>query len=169
MIFGSVLALFAGAIAVAAFLHRAPDNVQVLATRKDCLRAFDNATCEQIVDAALKIHLKSAPRFFERRMCEMSFGEGRCRAIAQVPSTVYVPDVAVILAARGADATGLLPLYLGRSGEKADENGARRVYYRGAAIGTLSDIRFGGAEISRVADFKGTPMTVAEVERLLHR
>jgi len=143
--------------------------VKVLATRKDCLRAFDNATCEGIVDAALKIHVKSAPRFFERRMCELSFGEGQCRAIAQVPSTVYVPDVAVILAARGADASGLLPLYLGRSGEKAGEDGSRRVYYRGNAIGLLSDIRFGGAQISRVADFKGAPITVTEVERLLHR
>jgi uncharacterized protein YgiB involved in biofilm formation len=168
-IFGGVLALFAAVIVVGALLHRAPDNVLVLATRKDCLRAFDNGTCERIVDAALKIHVKSAPRFFERETCELSFGEGRCRAIAQVPSTVYVPDLAVILAARGSNAGGLLPAYLGRSGEKASDDGSRRVYYRGTAIGRLSDVKFGGAQISRVADLKGAPLTVGEVERLLKR
>jgi len=141
----------------------------VLATRHDCLRAFDGDMCEALVNAALKIHVKSAPRFFERSTCELSFGQGRCRAIAQIPSTVFVPDVAVILAAHGSAAEGLLPAYVGPSGEKPAPNGARRIYYRGSPIGMLSDVRFGGAEISRVADLKGTPMTVEAVERLLKR
>jgi hypothetical protein len=163
------MAVIAVAVVVAALWHTPPKNVLVLATDRDCARRFDEATCGKIVDAALRIHVKTAPRFLNRRTCELAFGAGECREIEQKPASMFVPEIAVILAAHDAEPDGLLPLHFGPSGEAPAADGSRRVYYGGVAVGSMLTVRFGGARLPRVADLKGVPMTIGRVEKLRKR
>jgi uncharacterized protein YgiB involved in biofilm formation len=168
-VFVIVLVVVAFAVLAGALWHREPDTALVLATRQDCLRAFDAKQCRAIVDAALEIHARTAPRFLSRSTCELSFGSGACREMSDgIAGHIFLPEVAAILASReGDDDEGqLLPLYFGPKREKGNGLEGRRVYYRGLAAGVLSDVRFGGAEISRIVDLNGKPITASTVKKL---
>lgn len=162
------MAILLAGIVVAAVLYRAPHHVLALATRDDCLRRFDGETCRDLVAAAWQVHLQSAPRYLDSWSCETAFGSGRCRKAEaeEAEADLFVPEIAVILAAHDAEPRGLLPLYLGPKNEKPGADGARRVYYSGAAVGYFSDVKFGGADLARVADLSGIPMTVEAVAAL---
>lgn len=169
--FVAVLTLVTVSVVVGAFRHRANDTVLVLATQTDCLRAFDEEKCRAIVAAAMKIHAQSAPRFMSRQSCELAFGAGRCRAVdasMPPPISMFAPDVAVVLAARGGATKDLLPLYFGASREAAARDG-QRVYFRGAAVGRFMEVRFGGAELSRVVDLSGKPISPDRLAKLRGR
>jgi uncharacterized protein YgiB involved in biofilm formation len=165
-IFVGVLVVVAAIVVFAALRHRGPDTALVLATDQDCLRAFDKEACEQIVSNALAIHARTAPSFHTQRVCELSFGEGGCRQVKDsvFGGQAYAPKVAAVLASRDGDRRDLLPLYFGR-GTKDNES-TRRVYFRGVAIGMLSQDKFGGAQISRIVDVKGKPISSSAVRKL---
>lgn len=164
--FVAVLAVAAIAVVFFALNRKAPDTALVIATEGDCLRAFDKTTCDDIVAAALAVHGRTAPRFFDVDLCELSFGAGGCRAVqnGMVPSRSYAPKIAVILAPRDGDLRELVPLYFA-AGDDGGE-GPRRVFYRGSAVGTLSQDVFAGAQLSRVAGKDGKPITSGAVRKL---
>lgn len=172
-IFVIVLVIAAVGVVVAALWHRDPDSALVLATHHDCLRSFDADQCEAIVHAALAIHARTAPGFVEQNTCELSFGAGACRQVTQGTGMgrAFAPDIAVILASRDGDndEDSLLPLYFGPKREAGLRVEGRRIYYHGLAVGVLSEVKFGGAEISRVVDLAGKPMTSAVVKKLRQR
>jgi uncharacterized protein YgiB involved in biofilm formation len=165
-VFLGVLAVVAAVVVFAAFRHQGPDTALVLATDQDCLRAFDRDACGQIVSNALAIHARTAPSFHSERVCEMSFGAGGCRPVKDsvFGGQAYAPKVAAILASRTGDRRDLLPLYFGKGAVKEDS--ARRVYFRGVAIGVLSQDKFGGAQISRIVDVNGKPISSGAVRKL---
>jgi uncharacterized protein YgiB involved in biofilm formation len=172
-VFLMLLAAIGIVVTAAAFWHRDPDTALVLATPHDCRRAFDVEQCAAIVHAALDIHARTAPGFNERSTCELSFGAGQCRQLGRGAGLgdSFVPEIAVVLASRDGvdDASGLLPLYYGSRNERATAEGGRRVYYHGLAVGVLSEVKFGGADISRFVDLSGKPMTSAKVRKLRGR
>jgi uncharacterized protein YgiB involved in biofilm formation len=172
-IFLIVLGVAAVVLVVAALWHREPDTALVLATHHDCLRSFDADQCEAIVQAALAIHARTAPGFMAQNTCELSFGMGACRQVTQGTGmgAVFTPDIAVILASRDGDndEDSLLPLYFGPNRDAGSRVDGRRIYYHGLAVGVLSEVKFGGAEISRVVDLSGKPMTSAVVKGLRQR
>lgn len=165
-VFVACLVIGAAVVLFAALRHRAPDTALVLATDQDCLRAFDAAACEKIVASAFAIHARTAPSFYSAQLCEMNFGAGGCRAVKDsvFGDGAYAPKVAAVVAARNGDQRDLLPVYFGP--HSASDQGPRRVYYRGVAVGTLAQDRFGGAQISRLVDLKGAPITSATVRKL---
>jgi hypothetical protein len=164
--FVAVLAVAAAAVVFFALSRKVPDTALVIATEQDCLRAFDKATCDDIVTAAMTVHGRTAPRFFDAELCELSYGAGGCRAVqdGMVPSRSFAPKIAVILAPRDGDLRELVPLYFA-PGEEGGV-GPRRVFYRGSAIGTLSQDVFAGAQLSRVAGKDGKPLTSGAVRKL---
>ena len=58
----------------------------------------------------------------------------------------------------------LLPLYFGKGAK--EEASTRRVYFRGVAVGMLSQDKFGGAQISRIVDVNGKPISSGAVRKL---
>jgi uncharacterized protein YgiB involved in biofilm formation len=169
-IFVIVLVVAAVAAVAAALMYRAPDTALVLATRHDCLRAFDDTRCRTLVGKAMTIHARTAPRFFAQRTCELDFGVGTCRELTDsMGAPMYLPAVAVILASRAGDGDeDVLPLYLGPKSERRAAAG-QRVYFHGLAAGVLSEGRFGGADISMVANLEGKPMTSAMLRKIRQR
>ncbi len=163
--------LVAGVIAIVAgvFWYRGPDSALVLATRNDCLRSFDDATCRDIVARAFKIHAQTAPRFATSELCQLSYGEDGCRPAdgEAGPLSFFVPVIAVILATRvdRAHVDALVPLYAGPP-DRGPTGDATPIYYRGRAIGTLQSKRFGGADISMVRDLSGNALTGERVRSL---
>jgi uncharacterized protein YgiB involved in biofilm formation len=166
VMFVGVLVVVAAVVVFAALRHRGPDTALVLATDQDCLRAFDKDACGQIVSNALVIHARTAPSFHSQRVCEMSFGAGGCRPVKDsvFGGQAYAPKVAAILASRDGDRRDLLPLYFGKGAK--DEQSTRRVYFRGVAVGMLSQDKFGGAQISRIVDVNGKPISSGAVRKL---
>lgn len=166
VVFVGVLVAVAAVVVFAALRHRGPDSALVLATDQDCLRAFDKDACGQIVSNALVIHARTAPSFQSQRVCEMSFGANGCRPVKDsvFGGQAYAPKVAAILASRDGDRRDLLPLYFGKGAK--DEQSTRRVYFRGVAIGMLSQDKFGGAQISRIVDVNGKPISSGAVRKL---
>ena len=164
--------LVAGVVALAAavFWYRGPDSALVLATRNDCLRSFDDATCRDIVARAFKIHAQNAPRFATSELCQLSYGEDGCRPAdgEAGPLSFFVPVIAVILATRDSNdhVDALLPLYAGPANRGGTPNDSTPIYYRGRAIGTLQSKRFGGADISMVRDPSGNALTGESVRSL---
>ncbi|MBP6012498.1 MAG: DUF1190 domain-containing protein [Alphaproteobacteria bacterium] len=168
-VFGGVLALIAVFVVASALLRRPSDAALVLATSGDCLRVFDNDACADIVAKADDIHTRTAPRFPERHFCTMMFGDGCTRAAGPTgAAATYVPEIAVILMTRAKDdePPALLPLYLGMPRANETVETGRRVFYRGIAVGQFYQNRFGGAQLSRVNNASGQPLTSADVQRL---
>ena len=62
------------------------------------------------------------------------------------------------------DRRDLLPLYFGKGAVK-DES-TRRVYFRGVAVGVLSQDKFGGAQISRIVDVNGKSISSGAIRKL---
>ncbi len=93
-------------------------------------------------------------------------GAGGCRPVQDsvFGGQAYAPKIAAILASRTGDRRDLLPLYFGKGAVKEDS--ARRVYFRGVAIGVLSQDKFGGAQISRIVDINGKPISSGAVRKL---
>jgi len=158
---GAVVAIGAGLLT-----HRAPDTALVMATTEDCRRAFSETTCEAIIANAIAVHAGSAPRYRERQVCELDFGDGGCAPVALLNMTFYAPSVAAVVSTRDmpADGRGLVPLYFEPRGKSGDES--RRVFYRGIAVGVLSHKRFGGAGMSMLRDQAGKPLTSEAVRKL---
>jgi len=158
---GTVVAIAAGVLA-----QREPDFALVLATTQDCRRAFDEDHCRAIVANALGIHTSSAPRYSEKRVCEMNHGANACAPVTLLNTTFFAPEVAVVALARGAgdDAKAMVPLYL-EPKDKASQDG-RRVFYHGIAVGVLHQKKFGGAEVSMLTDLSGKPLTSDAVRKL---
>ena len=169
-VFGGALALVAMLVVAGALWHRPSDAAVVLATSNDCLRVFDAATCRTVVGESMAFHARTAPRFMDRRLCAMTYGEDGCREVPGLGSAppAYVPNIAVILStrAKAGESQVFVPLYFGRprAGETAETG--RRVFYRGRAVGDFMENKFGGARISRVNDLSGQPFTSANVRRL---
>ena len=156
------------AIVAGVVLRREPDFALVLATPQDCLRAFDDAKCREIVSRALAVHAESAPRFGDQRICELDYGDGGCTQVSLMNAVFFAPAVAAIVIARGAndDPAGMVPLYF-EAGDKTGAQGdGRRVFFHGLAIGILHDKRFGGAAISVLTDLQGKPLTSEAVRRI---
>ncbi len=168
-VFGGALALVVVLVVAGALWRRPSDAALVLATSGDCLRVFDDDACADIVAKADAIHARTAPRFPERRLCAMMFGEGCTRAASTTGATAtYVPEIAVILMtrAKGDEPPTLLPLYLGTPRANETVETGRRVFYRGIAVGQFYQNRFGGAQLSRVNNASGGPLSSADVRRL---
>ena len=166
MAFAALLCLVLGAIVWGVFLRPAADYALVLATAQDCKRAFSEEQCFAIVASAVAIHTNSAPRYPDRRICEMSHGAGNCAPVKMLNTTFFAPEVAVVALARGAgaDTKGIVPLYLGPQ-DKGSEDG-RRAYYHGIAVAVLQHKKFGGAGISMLKDLAGKPFTSDAVRKL---
>lgn len=166
MAFGAAIFVVLGGIVWGVFLRPAADYAMVLATAQDCKRAFSEEQCFAIVANAVAIHTNSAPRYPDRRICEMSHGAGSCGPVKLLNTTFFAPEVAVVAVARGAgtDTKGMLPLYL-EPQNKASENG-RKAYYHGIAVAVLQQKKFGGAGISMLKDFAGKPFTSEAVRKL---
>ena len=169
-LFGGALALIAVSVVAGALWHKPADSALVIATSGDCLRVFDAGICQQIVDASLEIHARTAPRYLDETLCALSYGADGCRAIAGRAGApaAFVPQIAVILSTR-AKADGpqvLLPLYFGPPRAHETLATGRRVFYRGIAVGEFSQNKFGGAQLSRVNDLSGHPLSSADVRRL---
>jgi len=160
---GAVAAIGAGVV-----MHRGPDTAFVIATTQDCRRAFDEAKCQAIAASALAVHANSAPRYAQERVCELNFGLGACTSVSVLNMTFFAPEVAVVVMARDAadDAKALVPLYFEPDGKGESVDEARRVYYRGAAVGVLHRKRFAGAGISMLTDLSGKPLSSSAVRRL---
>src|SRR6185295_11180472 len=137
---GAVVAIGAGLMT-----RRSTDTALVMATTEDCRRAFSETTCEAILANAIALHAGSAPRYRDRRVCELDFGEGGCTPVALLNTTFYAPTVAAVVSTRDmpSDARGLVPLYFEPHGKARDAG--RRVFYRGIAVGFLNQKRVGGA------------------------
>lgn len=158
------------AIVAALMLQRRPDFAVVLATPQDCLRAFDDATCREIVQSALRTHYRMAPQYAEEATCELAFGHGGC---IEIPRELrrqgrFVPTLVAILApgAKSRDLSGLVPLYAAQDSSRRDKGVARRVYFAGTEVGRMSSQRYGGAEITQVRDRSGQPVTRDRLEQL---
>jgi uncharacterized protein YgiB involved in biofilm formation len=168
-VLGGLLVAGVVAIGVAMIFHRGPDGALVLATSSDCLRVFDQNTCGAIVSKALKIHGQSAPRFATASLCELNFGEGRCKPSVDdaAPLSFYVPEIAAILATRDDRkvVTAIVPVYAGKD-QRGAPDGSTAIYYHGNAVGTLQSKRFGGAEISIALDPSGQSLTGETVRAL---
>ena len=157
-------------LVIAGFLlFRKEENfARVMATPQDCLRAFDDATCRELLKRALDIHYRRAPQYRELQTCEMMLGAGAC-TLARIPGRpdAYVPALVAILVSREGldDASSLLPLHEGkRSGTNPD--GPRMVFFAGTPVGQLTTQRFGGAAITQVRDKAGAPITVERLQQL---
>ncbi len=165
-----VALLVVGVVAiVAALIFRSePDFALVFAAPQDCLRAYSDAKCREIVARAVAIHGTSAPRYGDQRICELDYGEGECTPVAAMGGSFFAPGVAAIVIARGAidDPAGMVPLYFGPPNSTAKSDDGRRVYYHGMAVGILRDKRFGGAPISVLTDLAGQPLTSDAVRRM---
>ena len=159
---GAVVAIGAGLLT-----HRAADTALVMATTEDCRRAFSETTCEAIITNAFALHAGSAPRYRDKAVCELDFGDGGCSPVALLNTTFFAPTVAAVVSTRDmpADARGLVPLYFEPHGKVRDVDG-RRVFYRGVAVGFLSHKRFGGAGMSMLTDLSGKPLTSDAVRKL---
>lgn len=167
--FGGALAFVVVLVIGAALLRQPPDAALVLATTGDCLRVYDDAVCGDIVAEADAIHARTAPRFTDRRLCLMTFGDGCSRLAGPTGATaIFVPQIAAILMSRakGDERRTLLPLYLGMPRANETVETGRRVFYRGMAVGKFYQNRFGGAQLSRVNDSSGKPVTSSAVQRL---
>jgi len=139
-----------------------PDFALVLATPQDCLRTSDAASCRAVVENALKIHARFAPRFADPTLCELQFGQGECREVTWAGAAYFAPKIAVIVAARDSmsDPKSMVPLYVGpRAASGRDTQAGARVFYRGRAVGVLRSKRFAGADISMLVDLKGQALT----------
>jgi len=143
----------------------------VMATTEDCRRSFDDAGCRAIVARAQSIHAATAPTFAQRSVCDFVYGAGACAPLKleMIELTLFAP--AIVAIATDLAARDILPLYLGpasaEGGDKA--GGARRVYYRGAAVGWLGRQRVGGAEVPILTDLTGETLTVEAVRKLRSR
>ena len=168
IVFVGLLVVAVVAIIAALIFRREPDFALVFAAPQDCLRAYDDTKCREIVARAVAIHATSAPRYGDQRICELDYGEGACTPVAAMGGSFFAPGVAAIVIARRAidDPAGMVPLYFGpTSGTKKSDDG-RRVFYHGLAVGILRDKRFGGAPISVLTDLSGRPLTSAAVRRM---
>src|SRR5258706_4382754 len=165
-----VALLVAGVVAiVAALLFRSdPDFALVFAAPQDCLRAYSDAKCREIVARAVAIHGTSAPRYGDQRVCELDYGEGECIPVAAMGGSFFAPGVAAIVVARGAidDPSSMVPLYFGPPNSATQSDDGRRVFYHGLAVGILRNKRFGGAPISILTDLAGKPLTSDAVRRM---
>lgn len=165
---GTGIALTVVVIAGVLLLRKEETFARVIATPQDCLRAFDDATCRQLLKQALDIHYRRAPQYRELQTCEMMLGSGAC-TLARVPGRpdAYVPALVAVLASRDGlnDASSLLPLHEGKAkGRRPD--GSRTVYFAGTPVGQLTSQRFGGAAIAQVRDKAGVPITVQRLQQL---
>jgi uncharacterized protein YgiB involved in biofilm formation len=154
------------AIVVAVVVRREPDYALVLATPQDCLRAFDDAKCRDIVARAMAIHTATAPRYATQELCALEFGADGCTSFTSLNDTFFAPSAAAIVVDREKldDPKGMVPLYYG-SRDQGNETG-RQVSYRGLAVGKLRIGRFGGASMSILADLKGRPLTSESIKAL---
>lgn len=161
----AVLLIAVVAILAALITRREPDFALVLATPQDCLRAFDDTKCREVVARAVAIHAATAPHFSDARVCEMEFGA--CTPIAALNTTFFAPNVAAIVIAKGQvdDPKAMIPLYFGSRGAD-DRRDGRRVYYHGLAVGILYSKRFGGAAISTLTDMSGKPLSSEMIKRM---
>jgi uncharacterized protein YgiB involved in biofilm formation len=149
-------------------LRKEQNFARVIATPQDCLRAFDDATCRELLKQALDIHYRRAPQYRELQTCEMMLGAGAC-TLARVPGRpdAYVPALVAVLVSREGlnDASSLLPLHEGRKSRNGPD-GPRMVYFAGTPVGQFTSQRFGGAAIAQVRDKAGAPITVERLRQL---
>ena len=167
-VFIALLVAALAAIGWGVLARSAPDYALVLATTQDCARAFNDKKCVAIVADAIAIHTNSAPRYAEKRVCELNHGAGGCTSVTLLNTTFFAPEVAVVALARGAgdDTQAIVPLYV-EPGDKASLDG-RRVYYHGLVVCVLHQKKFGGAGISMLTDLSGHPLTSDAVRKLRH-
>lgn len=162
---GLVVIVIAGALA----FQQKTRFAAVFATPQDCLRAFDDATCRDMVAEALRIHFRAAPQYPEAATCELAFGAGGCMDVPQGQRRLgrYVPTLVAILApdTKSDDFSGIVPLYAGQMSARLNDAAPRKVYFAGTEVGLMSSQRYGGAAITQVRDRAGKPITA---EKLAH-
>ena len=161
----AVLLIAVVAIVTALIVRREPDFALILATPQDCLRAFDDTKCREIVARAVTIHAATAPRFNDAGLCEMEYGA--CTPVVVLNATFFAPGIAAIAIAKARvdDPKAMIPLYFG-SRDADNRQDGRRVYYHGLAVGILYDKRFGGAAISTLTDIAGKPLSSEAIKKL---
>jgi uncharacterized protein YgiB involved in biofilm formation len=142
----------------------------VMVTPQDCLRAFNAETCTALVEAALDVHYKHAPRFMSEEQCQLSYRDDPCmrvEAFTNGPATYVPPLVAIVTTREGTrDTKLLLPVYE-KPGQSADlATKAASVYFSGKHVGHLTRVRFGGAGISRLTTASGTSVTEDDISNL---
>jgi hypothetical protein len=171
-VFVSCLVLSLAVLVAALVSNPKRDSALVLGTPQDCLRVSNAKQCESIVEMALEIHARTAPRFADQERCAFEFGWDGCRAVTQFGNASFSPNVAVIVAVHDGlkNSKDIVPLYVG-SPTASDHSAERgtRVYFRGRLVGYWQSNRFGGAAISTMVDLAGNPVTGSWVRKLRQR